>query len=118
MSRASSSYGSSLAQAPLSATFERVARSLYGFAYVPQCLGSLNATFERMLEFGLSEYAKFNSDLRGFAYDTDVPGAVKNVSALHPLGLALVTDRPEIYTRLARPLMEFLGFPRALPLYD
>ncbi|MCC7487873.1 MAG: hypothetical protein IT529_23130, partial [Burkholderiales bacterium] len=97
-----------VAQAPLSATFERVARSLYGFADVRHnALGSLNATFERMLEFGLSEYAKFNSDLRGFAYDTDVPGAVKNVSALHPLGLALVTDRPEIYTRLARPLMEF-----------
>lgn len=97
-----------VAQANLSATYERVARSLYGFADVRHnALGSLNATFERMLEFGLSDYAKFNADLRGFAYDTDVPGAVKNVSALHPLGLALVTDRPEIYKRLARPLMEF-----------
>jgi hypothetical protein len=97
-----------VAKANLSATYERVARTLYGFADVRHnALGSLNATFERMLEFGLSDYAKFNADLRGFAYDTDVPGAVKNVSALHPLGLALVTDRPEIYTRLARPLMEF-----------
>ncbi|MFM9081600.1 MAG: hypothetical protein ACKOTE_15970, partial [Opitutaceae bacterium] len=81
---------------------------LYGFADVRHnALGSLNATFERMLEFGLGEHAKFNADLRGFASDTAVPAAVKNVSALHPLGLALVTDRPEIYTRLARPLMEF-----------
>ncbi len=97
-----------VAKATLSATYERVARSLFGFADVRHnALGSLNATFERMLEFGLSDYAKFNADLRGFAYDTDVPGAVKNVSALHPLGLALVTDRPEIYTRLARPLMEY-----------
>ena len=97
-----------VAKANLSTTFERIARELYGFADVRHnALGSLNATFERMLEFGLSDYAKFNSDLRGFAYDTDVPGAVKNVSALHPLGLALVTDRPEIYTRLARPLMEY-----------
>ena len=97
-----------VAKANLSATYERMARSLYGFADVRHnALGSLNATFERMLEFGLSDYAKFNADLRGFAYDTDVPGAVKNVSALHPLGLALVTDRPEIYTRLARPLMEY-----------
>ena len=97
-----------VAQANLSATYERVARTIYGFADLRHnALGSLNATFERMLEFGLSDYAKFNSDLRGFAYDTDVPGAVKNVSALHPLGLALVTDRPEIYTRLARPLMEY-----------
>ncbi|MEY2880205.1 MAG: hypothetical protein RLZZ15_2585 [Verrucomicrobiota bacterium] len=97
-----------VAKADLSTTFERVARSLYGFADVRHnALGSLNATFDAMLEFGLSDYAKFNADLRGFAYDTDVPGAVKNVSALHPLGLALVTDRAEIYTRLARPLMEF-----------
>ncbi|MSU51068.1 MAG: hypothetical protein EXS37_18590 [Opitutus sp.] len=97
-----------VAKASLSTTFERTARALFGFADVRHnALGSLNATFERMLEFGLSDYAKFNAELRGFAYDTDVPGAVKNVSALHPLGLALVTDRPEIYTRLARPLMEF-----------
>ncbi len=97
-----------VAKAGLSATYERIARSLYGFADVRHnALGSLNATFEAMLEFGLTDYAKFNADLRGFAYDTDVPGAVKNVSALHPLGLALVTDRAEIYTRLARPLMEF-----------
>jgi hypothetical protein len=97
-----------VAKANLSATYERVARTLYGFADVRHnALGSLNSTFERMLEFGLSDYAKFNADLRGFAYDTDVPGAVKNVSALHPLGLALVTDRSEIYTRLARPLMEY-----------
>lgn len=97
-----------VAKANLSATYERIARTLYGFADVRHnVLGSLNATFERMLEFGLSDYAKFNADLRGFAYDTDVPGAVKNVSALHPLGVALVTDRSEIYTRLARPLMEY-----------
>lgn len=95
-------------KANLSTTYERLARGLYGFADVRHnALGSLNATFDAMLEFGLSDYAKFNADLRGFAYDTDVPGAVKNVSALHPLGLALVTDRPDIYTRLARPLMEY-----------
>lgn len=97
-----------VAKAGLSATYERTARGLYGFADVRHnALGSLNATFEAMLEFGLSDFAKFNAELRGFAYDTDVPGAVKNVSALHPLGIALVTDNPAIYTRLARPLMEF-----------
>jgi len=97
-----------VAQAKLSASYERIARSMFGFADVRHnALGSLNATFERMLDFGRSEFARFNTDLRGFAYDTDVPGAVKNVSALHPLGLALVTDSAEIYTSLARPLMEF-----------
>ena len=97
-----------VAKASLSATYETIARTLYGFTDARHnALGSLNATFERMLDFGLSEYAKFNPDLRGFAYDTDVPGAVKNVSALHPLGLALVTDRRDIYETLARPLMEY-----------
>lgn len=92
----------------IDATQEDIARSLFGFADVRHnSLGSLNATFERMLQFGLSSYAKFNSDLRGFAYDTDVPGSVKNVSALHPLSLAVVTDNREIFDRLARPLAEF-----------
>jgi len=92
----------------ISANYERVARELFGFADVRHnALGSLNTTFDNMVEFGLSEYARFNAELRGFAYDTDVPGAVKNVSALHPLGLALVTDNRAIYTRLARPLMEY-----------
>lgn len=97
-----------VANAGLSASFERIARELFGFADIRHnALGSLNATFERMRAFGVSEYAKFNSELRGFAYDTDVPGAVKNVSALHPLGIALATDGAEIFTRLARPLMEY-----------
>lgn len=89
-------------------TQEHLARSLFGFSDIRHnVLGSLNATFERMLEFGLSDYARFNPDLRGFAYDTDVPGSVKNVSALHPLSLALVTDDRRIFDRLARPLAEF-----------
>lgn len=97
-----------VARAGLSATYEQIARTLYGFADVRHnALGSLNATFERLLDFGLSDFAKFNADLRGFAYDTDVPGAVKNVSALHPLGVALVTDRRDIFERLARPQIEY-----------
>ena len=92
----------------IDATQEHLARSLFNFSDVRHnALGSLNATFERMLQFGLSEYARFNADLRGFAYDTDVPGSVKNVSALHPLALALVTDNREIFDRLALPLAEF-----------
>lgn len=97
-----------VAKEDLSTSYERIARTLFDFKDVRHnALGSLNTTFERMLEFGLSEYAKFNSELRGFAYDTDVPGAVKNVSALHPLALSLVTDNAEIFTRLAHPLMEY-----------
>jgi hypothetical protein len=59
-------------------------------------------------EYGLGACSRFNSDQRGCSYDTDVPGAVKNVSALHPLGIALVTDDERIYAERARPIMEFL----------
>lgn len=97
-----------VAKKNIDATQEFLARTLFGFADVRHnVLGSLNATFDRMVQFGLSDYAKFNADLRGFAYDTDVPGSVKNVSALHPYSLALVTDNREIFDRLARPLAEF-----------
>jgi hypothetical protein len=89
-------------------TQEHLARTLFGFRNVRHnILGSLNATFERIIDFGLSEYARFNSDLRGFAYDTDVPGSVKNVSSLHPYSLALVTDDRHIFDELARPQAEY-----------
>jgi hypothetical protein len=70
-------------------------------------LCSLNETFDNTVEYAMSEYAHFNDELRGSAYETDVPGAVKNVSALHPLGVAMVTDAPEIYLRRARPMVEY-----------
>lgn len=89
-------------------TQEEIARSFFGFSDLRHnALGSLNKTFDNMLAFGLSDYARFNAELRGFAYDTDVPGSVKNVSALHPLSLALVADDRAIFDKLARPLAEF-----------
>lgn len=92
----------------IDATQEHLARTLFAFADIRHnILGSLNTTFENMLAFGLSEHARFNPDLRGFAYDTDVPGSVKNVSALHPLSLALVTDNRKIFSDLAYPLIEY-----------
>jgi hypothetical protein len=92
----------------LSDTVEAMARNVYGFADVRHnVLGSLNTTFDNMVAFGRSEYARFNKELRGFAYDTDVPGSVKNVSALHPLSVALVTDSREIYEELVYPQIEY-----------
>ncbi|MGB7158891.1 MAG: hypothetical protein WBD40_12535 [Tepidisphaeraceae bacterium] len=90
-------------------TLERTARELYGFRDIRQNNDvSLNATLVNMIAYGLSEYSRFNEDLRGCAYDTDAPGTVKNVSALHPLAVALVTDDAEIYRRRARPIIEFM----------
>jgi len=90
------------------AAYEHVARALYGFRdYRRNDLCSLNQTFENTVDYAMSEYAHFNDELRGSAYDTDVPGAVKNVSALHPLGVALVTDNAEVYHKRARPMIEY-----------
>jgi hypothetical protein len=92
----------------ISHTAESVARQVWGFGdFRHNALGSLNTTFDNMVAFGMSHYARFNSELRGFAYDTDVPGSVKNVSSLHPFSVALVTDSREIYERLVYPQVEY-----------
>lgn len=88
-------------------TYARLARGLYGFRdHRHNALGSLNRTLERVIDYAMSDWARFNEDLRGCAYDTDVPGSVKNVSSLHPFGVALVTDDERIFTQRARPIIE------------
>jgi hypothetical protein len=56
----------------------------------------------------MSGYSHFIEDLKGCSYSTDVPGAVKNVSSLNPLSMALVTDNKDIYQHRAYPLMEYM----------
>jgi len=70
---------------------------------------SLNETLENMIELGMNDvYSGWVEELRGFDYRFDVPGTVKVVSALHALGIALVTGDSEIYRRRARPLIEYV----------
>ncbi|MFM7206458.1 MAG: hypothetical protein ACKO4T_07315 [Planctomycetaceae bacterium] len=89
--------------------FEAIARGLYGFCdRRSNVVASLNTTLERMIAYGLSDWSAFDEDLRGCTYSTDVPGAVKNVSSLHPLGVAMVTDEPIVFERRARPMIEFM----------
>jgi len=89
--------------------FEYVARNLYGFRdYRTNALGSLNDTLERMIAYGLSEYSRFSEERKASGYDTDAQGAVKNVSSLDPLFLAMVTDNEEIFQRRAMPVIEFM----------
>lgn len=89
--------------------FEAVARRLYGFGdRRHNALGSLNSALGNLLSYAKSDYGWFVDDLKGCAYSTDVPGAVKNVSALNPLGLALVTDDAFLFDRRAKPLLEYL----------
>lgn len=87
--------------------FEQIARDLYGFRdQRSNAVVSLNTTLDTMIAYGMSEWSAFDDDLRGCTYSTDVPGAVKNVSSLHPLGAALVTDDPAIFRERALPMVE------------
>jgi len=89
--------------------FEHIARSLYGFSdYRSNALGSLNRTLENMIDYGMSHWSRFLEKEKGCSYATDAPGAVKNVSSLHPLEMAIVTDNEEIFKRRAYPCLEYM----------
>jgi hypothetical protein len=89
------------------AAFEQLARTLYGFHDRRENgPASLNNTLDAMIAYGMSDWSSFDEDLRGCTYSTDVPGAVKNVSSLHPLGVALVTDDPAVFSDRALPMIE------------
>jgi hypothetical protein len=70
---------------------------------------SLNQTFDNILNFAMNDaYGGWDKDLKASNYRFDVPGSVKNVSALHPLSLAMVTGNEEIYKLRALPMIEYV----------
>ncbi len=93
----------------LTTAYEDLARRLYGFRdYRRNAIASFNETLDNLIDYGMSQYSWFVDELKGCAYSTDVPGAVKNVSSLNPLNLALVTDDEEIFRRRAYPIVEYM----------
>lgn len=89
--------------------YENIARKICRFSDHRENLDiSLNDTLTNIIDYGMSEYAQFNTKLRGCAYETDVPDAVKNVSALNPLEVALIFDDESIYRERALPIWEYL----------
>lgn len=93
---------------PLLSAYQSIARDYYGFKdYRQNSTVTLNQTFENMIEYSLGPYSQFVDELRGCNYATDVPGAVKNISGLHPLSLAIITDNEAIYRKRARPMLEY-----------
>ncbi|MBI5768699.1 MAG: hypothetical protein HZA93_12955 [Verrucomicrobia bacterium] len=97
------------ARADIPGAYEQIARRLCGLRdFRRNALCPLNETLDNMIDYGMSEWSWFIEELKGCSYSTDVPGAVKNVSSLNPLNLALVADDPEIFRRRAYPIVEFL----------
>ncbi|WP_418992946.1 hypothetical protein [Alistipes sp.] len=95
-------------RAPLLACFEQIAREVCHFSDLRRnTVCNLNATIENMIDYCLSPHAMFIDSLRGCNYSTDVPGAVKNISGLHPLESAILTDDEHIFRRMARPMLEY-----------
>ena len=93
----------------ISTAYETLARRLYGFRdFRTNAIASLNETLDNMIDYGMSRHSWFVDELKGCAYSTDVPGAVKNVSSLNPLIFALVTDDEEIFRKRAYPIVEYM----------
>ncbi|MBO9636019.1 MAG: hypothetical protein J7578_23150, partial [Chitinophagaceae bacterium] len=94
---------------PIDQAYELLARDIYGFRdYRRNDIASLNTALDNIVDYSLSHFAWFIDSLKGCAYSTDVPGAVKNVSSLNPLELALVRDDSLMFEKRAYPLMEFM----------
>lgn len=90
-------------------TYEQMATTVFGFKdYRTNATVSMNTTLDNLIDYSKTRYAWFIDSLKGFAYATDVPGAVKNVSSLNPLELAIVRDDKEMFDKRAYPLMEFM----------
>lgn len=89
-------------------TYRDIAINQFNFTdYRKNDIATLNEAFENITDYALTDYAWFIDSLKGCAYSTDVPGAVKNVSSLNPLELAIVTDNEEMFSTRAYPTIEY-----------
>lgn len=90
--------------------YQTVARQLFAFKdYRRNGTCSLNETIQNMTRFAMDDQqCQWIPDLKASNYVTDVAGTVKNVSALHPLSVAIVSDDEQVFRRRALPMTEYL----------
>lgn len=99
-----------VSSASIATSCKEIAQGIYLFDRFPRNnrLCSLNETFENMIDYGMSEYSRFNEEYKASSYETDVNGAVRNTSALHPFNVAFITDNTDIFNHRAMPVIEFM----------
>jgi hypothetical protein len=86
----------------IDASYEYLARDLMrvrDFRHNDLC--SVNTTIDNIIDYALSPFSLFDEELRGSSYETDLPNSVNNVTGLHPLSLAVIFDREDLYRRRA-----------------
>ena len=95
---------------PIFDTYQYMAQHIFGFHDSRKnATTSLNGTLENMIDLAMNDrFGGWVEEYKGADYTTDVPNTVKNVSALHPLSLAILTDNEQIYKHRALPTMEYL----------
>ncbi len=101
----------SLVVEPLEMTYayEKIARKYFGFKDSRRNdIATLNQTLENIVDYAVSDKTWFVDSLKGYAYSTDVPGAVKNVSSLNPTELSLVMDDQKMFEKRTYPLTEYV----------
>ena len=88
---------------------EQVAKRIYGFNDMRKnSISTINNTIENIIDYSLSKYAFYEENEKGCGYSTDLPGAVKNVSSLNPLDIAIIADNKEMLNKRAYPIMEYM----------
>ncbi len=106
-----------VAKGDIDTAYEYLARNLMhvrDFRHNDLC--SLNTTIDNIIDYTLTPFSLFDEELRGSSYETDLPNSVNNVTGLHPLSLAVIFDREDLYRRRALPMIE-AGLSRTKRLF-